>query len=83
MVEREPSGAVIMNHDYIVSKKQPLIQELCFHKNEVAANHVFSISNIGSESYEKLIKKQSNARRIKSYHRTKNWIKENYPEWML
>jgi hypothetical protein len=73
-----------MKYEYELSKKHPLIMELCYNsQKKLVKRYIFSLIYIKDKLHEKTINNISSVRRIKSYYRVKKWIIENYPEMMI
>lgn len=73
-----------MKYQYIIFKNNSFIQESYYDsKNEIYRTSTFSISNLNDYFYEEMITRNSNAKKIKSYYRTKKWFIENCPELMI
>ena len=64
-----------MIYKYELSKKHPLIMELCYNnQKELVRSYTFSLIYITDKLHEKTINNNSSDRRIKSYYRVKKWI---------
>lgn len=67
-----------MNYSYTIFKNDSAVQELFYD-----TCNTFSIFNLVDPLYEDMINRNSDIRKVQSYRRTKKWLIENHPEFLI